>query len=156
MRRRVSRGNRALLVIMTAIIAVFWSAIALAALPPPVLQSPHRGQKVHKGAITLIVKVTMPGVTQVNVQIVPKRHSTRGGILAVCVDEPCDTGLATRWQGHPGLWIYKANRTRYNALHYWADTPGKYYWQADELGFNCARLPACEAYSQIWTFYVVR
>jgi hypothetical protein len=156
MRRTVRRPSWALLAVATAIVALGLPTVALGALPLPVLVSPHNAQRVHKGQVKLIVKVTMPGVSQVAIQITPKSRGPVHGTLPVCVDQPCDRVLATPWHGHPNLWIYMAHPTRYNARHYWADTPGKYYWQAIAQGFNCATLPTCELLSRVGTFTVTR
>ncbi len=142
------------LTVASAIVALGLPALALGALPLPTLVSPHKGQHVHEGQIKLIVRVTMPGVRQVAIQITSKAHPPAHGVLPYCANEPCDVGLASRWRGHANLWIYKAHRTRYNARHYWADTPGKYYWQATAQDFNCAKLPTCQLISKVGTFTV--
>jgi hypothetical protein len=156
MTHTVRRGGWAVLAVALAIVALACPAIALGALPLPVLVSPHTGQRVHKGSIELIIKVTMPGVRQVAIQITPSSHPAVRGVLPYCLNEPCDWGLAAPWRGHPNLWIYNAHPTRYTARHYWADTPGKYYWQATAQDFNCAQLPTCQLVSRVRTFTVVR
>lgn len=155
MRETVRRSSWTLLAVASAVVVLGSPAIALSALPLPALVSPNKGQRVHKGSIKLIIKVPMR-VGQVAIQITPKSRPPVHGVLPYCANEPCDVGIATQEHGHPNLWIYKAQRTRYNARHYWADTPGKYYWQATAQDFNCAKLPTCELVSRVGTFTVTR
>jgi hypothetical protein len=121
----------------------------------PVLKSPHQGQRVRAGTVTLVVYD--PGVPKdVNdlaVQIEPRRKLGRNGHLATClkVSKGCDFIGLKKWAHHPGFWRFTTSAT---FPGYWAVTPGKYYWQASHTAPLC-QAKGCEIVSAIHSFRIV-
>lgn len=126
-------------------------AVAAGSLRPS-LGSPN-GKRVHAGRITLKVKDTEAGVLHVSVYvaIARTRNTNKHGLLRSCdVSKGCDFVGLKRWRHHPGWWIYTSG---FNFPGYWATTPGKYYWQAQNA--DCFHFSDCIAASNIGSFRVV-
>jgi len=68
------------------------------------------------------------------VQIRPTRQLDQFGHLdttgACLLTGGCAFSAMHRWAGHPGLWIYTPQTPVAPIPHFWATTPGTYYWQA--------------------------
>ncbi len=127
-------------------------AVAAGSLRPAL--GPPNGKRVHAGRITLKVKDTEAGVLHVGVYvaIARTRKTDKNGLLkSKCdVSKGCDFVGLKRWRHHPGWWIYTS---AFNFPGYWATTPGKYYWQAQNA--DCFHFSDCIAASHIGSFRVV-
>ena len=117
------------------------SGVAFGAGAGPTLVSPHRGERVHAGAIRLVVRDTSAEANtykEIDVTISRHRRLNRQGFLIGCGARPntasgCDYLNLHRWAHHPGDWTVIGG---FDFPGYWAVTPGRYYWQAVQTGAN--------------------
>ncbi|MBV9424262.1 MAG: hypothetical protein JOZ98_15220 [Solirubrobacterales bacterium] len=127
-------------------------AVAAGSLRPAL--GPPNGKRVHAGRITLKVKDTDAVVLheRVYVAIARTRRTDKHGLLKSTCDvaKGCDFVGLKRWRHHPGWWIYTSG---FNFAGYWATTPGKYFWQAQNV--DCFHFRGCYATSNIGSFRVV-
>jgi hypothetical protein len=154
-------GRRLSVVFVLALVLAFGvSAAALASgLSKPVLKAPGRNGKVHIGSI--VFKVFDPGVPKdvspLDIAIGPNksdvtRLSLLKGLPKSCKSK-CDFVAMKPLKGHPGTWIYKVPKSL-QFPGFWANTPGRYYWQAEHVAPLC-QAPHCEVMSPIRSFRVV-
>jgi len=132
------------------IVALSASAIAFAAIAHPTLISPKG--KVAPGHIKLVVKASGASrVYPVYVQIEPKRKIGKYGLLKTCTSSAHGCAFVQLKKGKHGDWSYKAPTEIFSG--WWAQTPGKYYWQAQFVDKLC-RFPGCYNRSKIGSFTV--
>ncbi len=129
--------------------------IAVAAVSlRPTLASPN-GKQIHAGRITLKVRDAEAGVLKVSVFVaISRKRATdkQGQLKHGCKPTAgCDFIEMTPWRHHPGWWIY---RSQFNFPGYWAVTPDKYYWQAQNP--DCFHFKSCLATSKVGSFRVLR
>lgn len=135
-----------------AMIALGGVALAAGSLRPT-LESPN-GKRVHAGRVTLKVRDTEAGRLKVDVFVAISRKRTtdkQGQLKHGCKPTSgCDFIELTPWRHHSGWWIYVSG---FNFPGYWAVTPGRYYWQAQNP--DCFHFKSCLATSNIGSFRVV-
>lgn len=139
--------------VLVAMLATTAVAVAAGGLRPTL--GPPNGKRVHAGRITLKVKDTEAKAlrTGVFVAIARTRQAASKAIhlKGQCpASKGCDFVELKAWAHHPGWWIYKAPRLTFPG--YWATTPRRYYWAADNA--DCS-FKGCEAISKIGSFRVV-
>lgn len=153
-------GRRVVALAATALLSVLGAFAAAAeaaagdAVARPALIAPRQGQQLHAGTIRLVVKDVSADASRFGVFVVISSRRRLGpyGRLASCsfsaADRGCDFLQLEPWARHPGMWVYTATFT-YDG--YWAVTPGRYFWQANNPG----RGPGGEVASPIGWFRVV-
>lgn len=119
----------------------------------PTLESPN-GKHVRAGRVTLKAKDTEAGVLKVGVFVAISRSrkvDKQGELNHGCKPTAgCDFVALARWRHHPGWWIYVSG---FDFPGYWAVTPGRYYWQAQNP--DCFHFKSCFATSRVGSFRVV-
>jgi hypothetical protein len=149
-RRRLMRGA----VVAASLAAVLSGAgVAVAAGGGPTLVKPANKGSVPANNFKLVVKDTSSLASQYGVfaGISRSKKTKKGGILKEVNNVKKGESFVKlkKWSGHPGYSIYTP--PKYTFSGYWADTPGRYYWQAEHT--DC-EISSCEAVSAIGSFKV--
>lgn len=121
---------------VAALVAIAGTAVAIAAsVYTPRLGSPN-GKHVSPNAFSLTAKIADAKTVYVWVS---KKRKIKHGNLVECTraTKGCLVDTMKRWKGTSDGWILRPQK--YTFPGYFADTPGKYYWQVQSF----AKSPPC-------------
>lgn len=136
---------------VAAMMAIAGAAVAIASSSyTPKLGSPN-GKHVSRNGFALTAKIADAKTVYIWVN---KKHKLKKGQLAECTasQKGCVVDTMKRWSGHKNGWIYKPAKDTFPG--WFANTPGKYYWEIQSFAKQPPCSGLCYFYSKIGTFTV--
>jgi hypothetical protein len=140
---------------VAVVVSIAGAAVAIAASSyTPKLGSPN-GKHVAPNGFDLTAKIADAKTVYIWVN---KKHKIKKGQLVECTKptQGCAVDTMKPWKGHKNEWIYEP--PKYPFSGYFADTPGKYYWEIQSFAksppCNIGPDGPCYFYSKVGSFTV--